>query len=458
MRLKLFIFLIIISVRIPLSAQPVQKPFPRHVKYFAGTIKPNHVSQAQLDRAVTDFYAQWKKRFIKNVPGKNEAYVSFENTDKKQCVSEGQGYGMIITALMAGFDPSAKSTYDNLFRYYRSHPDKRSKYLMAWAQYTNGKSSDATSATDGDMDIAYSLLLADRQWGSTGAINYLQAAKAMIDEIMQLDINHKTWSVLLCDGIEQESRDYFDTRSSDFMPAHFKAFEEATNDSRWTKAIDAGYALFNSMQNNYSKEAGLVPDFIVGINKKPRPAPPHYLESEYDGYYNYNACRVPWRIATDYLLTGDKRAKAMADKINSWIRETTNNDTYNLSAGYTLAGNDIKGRNFEALSFIAPFAVSAMVDQKNQVWVNKLWDYLTGFKLKDFDYYDNTIKLLDMIIVSGNYWGDFSGQVKKLGRLKNINGSGEIIGDWKQINMPRQGLPVCRKNRDRFVCPIGATC
>ena len=113
---------------------------------------------------------------------------------------------------------------------------------------------------------------------------------------------------------------------------------------------------------------------------------------------------MPWRTATDYLLTGDKRAKTIADRINRWIRETTNNDTYNLSAGYTLAGNDIKGRYFEALSFSAPFAVSAMVDQKNQAWLTHLWTYLTGFKLKDFDYYDNTIKLLDMIILSGNYW------------------------------------------------------
>jgi hypothetical protein len=56
------------------------------------------------------------------------------------------------------------------------------------------------------------------------------------------------------------------------------------------------------------------------------------------------------------------------------------------------------------LSFIAPFAVSAEVDSKNQLWLNKVWNYTTAFKLKDFDYYDNTIKLIDMIIVSGNYW------------------------------------------------------
>jgi endo-1,4-beta-D-glucanase Y len=387
-----------------LFAQQTQRPFPQHVKYFAGTIKPNHVSQSQLDNEVRDFYTQWKKRFIKNVPGKPESYVWFEGVGKKQCVSEGQGYGMVIVALMAGYDPSAKAIYDNLFRYYKSHPDKRSKYLMAWAQYTNGKSSDATSATDGDIDIAYSLLLADKKWGSNDTINYQQAGKDIVADIMQLDINHQTWSVLLCDGVEAESKDYFDTRSSDFMPANFKAFYTATHDIRWQKVIDANYKLFNNLQNDYSPDAGLLPDFIVSINKKAKPAPPHFLESEYDGYYNYNACRDPWRIATDYLLTGDKRSKNIIEKINRWIRETTNNDTYNLSAGYTLAGNDIKGRNFEALSFIAPFGVSAMVDAKNQAWLNKVWDYLTGFKLKDFDYYDNTIKLIDMIIISGNYW------------------------------------------------------
>ena len=396
---------------ISVFAQNARRPFPQHVRYVAGSIRPNHITQSQLDNAVRHFYTQWKKRFIKNATQKQESFIWFENVGKKQCVSEGQGYGMIIVALMAGFDPSAKSIYDNLFRYYRSHPANRSKYLMAWAQYANGKNVDRTSTTDGDMDIAYSLLLADRQWGSKGTINYLEQGKAMINSIMQFEINHKTWSVLLSAGIERESRDYFDMRSSDFMPAHFKAFQAATNDARWVKVTDAGYKLFGLMQKNYSPDAGLIPDFIVHINKRPKPAPPNFLESPYDGYYNYNACRDPWRIATDYLMTGDRRSKKITDKINRWIRETTNNNTYNLSAGYTLAGNDIKGRYFEALSFIAPFAVSAMTDKKNQAWLNKIWDYLAAFKMKDFDYYDNSIKLFDMIIVSGNYWAPASSKV-----------------------------------------------
>lgn len=387
-----------------LFAQQASKPFPQHMRYFAGSIKPNYISQTQLDNEVRDFYFQWKRRFIKTVPGKAESYVWFEGVGKKQCVSEGQGYGMIIVAIMAGADPSAKTTYDNLFRYYRNHPTGKNKYLMAWAQNTNGKDLDKTSATDGDMDIAYSLLLAARQWGNQDSINYLQEGKDMIDVIMHYEINQKTWSPLLSDGVESESKDYFAMRSSDFMPAHFKVFQKVTHDIRWNKVINAGYHLFTSLQDNYSPDAGLLPDFIININKHAKPAQPYFLESKYDGYYNYNACRVPWRIGTDYLLTGDKRAKAISGKINKWIRETTDNNTYNLSAGYTLAGDDIKERYFEALSFVAPFGVSAMVDAKNQVWLNHVWKYLTAFKLKDYDYYDNSIKLLSMIIISGNYW------------------------------------------------------
>src|SRR6185437_6043632 len=220
MRVKLALLLIVFSNYSHSVAQQLQKPFPQHVMYFAGAIKPNHISQTQLDNSVSGFYTQWKKRFIKNVPGKAESYVWFENTGKKQCVSEGQGYGMIIVALMAGYDPSAKVTFDNLYRYYKSHPSKRGKQLMAWAQYNNGQDVDRTSAADGDMDIAYSLILADNQWGSKGTINYLKEGKAMIAAIMQYEINHKTWSVLMSDGIEAESKDYFDMRSSDFMPSH----------------------------------------------------------------------------------------------------------------------------------------------------------------------------------------------------------------------------------------------
>ncbi len=378
-------------------------PYPQHTHYFAGTIKPNQVSQQQMDKTVGAFYKRWKERYINTGCNNGQNYVWFETPGNKQCVSEGQGYGMMIVAMMAGYDPSAKATYDALYHYYKAHPSKRDPHLMAWAQNAACKDLDGSTATDGDMDIAYSLLLADAQWGSKGAINYLQEARDMINAIMQQEINHQSWAIILSNAVEYDSPDFFDTRTSDFMPAHFKVFKKAAGNADWDKVTNATYRLFTYMANKYSPDAGLVPDFIQHTNKTAVPAKAHFLESVYDGSYNYNACRVPWRIATDYLLYGDKRAKQITDKINIWIRQTTSGNPDNISAGYTLAGNDIKGRYFEAMSFIAPCGVSAMVDAKNQLWLNKLWAYINKFDLDDFDYYDNSIKMIDLLLLSGNY-------------------------------------------------------
>ena len=104
------------------NAQLAYKPFPQHASYKQGCIRPNQFSQQKLDQTTASFYRQWKARYIKTLPGKSESYIWFEDKDGKQSVSEGQGYGMVIVALMAGFDPSAKNTFDDLCRYYHSHP------------------------------------------------------------------------------------------------------------------------------------------------------------------------------------------------------------------------------------------------------------------------------------------------------------------------------------------------
>jgi endo-1,4-beta-D-glucanase Y len=388
----------------PVQAQQAGRPFPQHTSYHAGAILPSHISQQQMDNSVRIFYTEWKKRYIKEGCSEGEYYIWFERAGNKQCVSEGQGYGMIIVALMAGCDSAAHTVYDGLFRYYKAHPSKNSASLMAWAQVRHCRDLDKTSATDGDMDIAWSLLLADAQWGSRGAIDYRGEARAMTGAILQQEINQQTFSVLLSNAVEYDSKDYFDMRSSDFMPAHYRAFLTAAHDTSWNKVIDRNYNLFHALQTTYSPDAGLVPDFIQHINTGARPARAGYMESQYDGYYNYNACRVPWRIATDYLLYGDARAYRFVEKINHWIVETTGGNPDNISAGYSLAGDDMRSRHFEAMSFIASFAVAAMVDAKHQSWLNKIWDYIFSFGIAEFDYYDNSIKMIGILLLSGNYW------------------------------------------------------
>ena len=403
--MKRWISLLQIFLTPLIYAQQTLRPFPQHTAYYPGVITPNHISSKEMDDSVISFYYQWKNRYIKKSHCSDYFYVWSENSGKnRECVSEGQGYGMINVALMAGADSSAQTTFDGLFHYYIEHPSKRNKYLMSWAQGQTCRHAEESSASDGDIDIAYSLLLASAQWSDKGIINYDQEAKNIINAILEQEINRNTFTVLQSNSIESDSRDYFDMRTSDFIPSQFRSFYYATKNAKWSKVMDSCYDLFSHLQKAYSPETGLVPDFIQRINYQYRPAKKHYLESKFDGTYNYNACRVPWRMATDFITHGDVRAKQFVEPINQWIRKTTANNPDNISAGYTLDGDDLKNRHFEALSFISSFAVSAMVDIQNQEWLNRLWDYIIQFKLQDFDYYDNSIKMLDLIILSHHYW------------------------------------------------------
>jgi hypothetical protein len=69
-----------------LFAQGEKYPFPQHVSYSKGVIKPNQVSQQQLDDGVRSFYNAWKERYINDDAGKGQFYIWFE-TSKKRNVS-----------------------------------------------------------------------------------------------------------------------------------------------------------------------------------------------------------------------------------------------------------------------------------------------------------------------------------------------------------------------------------
>ncbi len=406
------ILLVLLSLLLmPVEAfeQAPLRPFPQHVNYTAGSIKPSNFNQQQLDNAVKAFYDQWKAVYLKDDCGANQYYVWFdeESANNTICVSEGQGYGMMIAVFMAGYDPNAKAYFDGLYNFYKAHPSVNNNYLMAWNQITgciDDPEGGNNSATDGDLDIAFALLLADKQWGSTGNINYLTEAFYIIDAIKQNEVNQGLWIPILGDWVLPGSDEYDDTRPSDFMMDHFRAFQNASGNSAWNNAVNNCYTLVNLIQTNYSPITGLLPDFIVNVSSLPEPAAPDYLEGEFDGDYYYNACRTPFRIASDYLVSADIRGKNAVQKINDWIRDQTGNDPSDIHAGYFLNGNAVPGSDYESAAFSGPIAVAAMVDASNQSWLNDTYDFLLSLELQDYEYYDNTLKLLCLLVLSGNYW------------------------------------------------------
>lgn len=375
--------------------------------YVQSAIVPTNVTKAEMDAAVLLLYQQWKEKYVKQNPyDPSQYYVWYSDgnwyTQHEVAVSESHGHGMLLTALMAGKDAQAQPCFDGLYRYYKAHPSMYTPGLMAWQQADNGKAlvdiNGADSATDGDMDIAYALLLADKQWGSAGPIDYHSEALRAIGAIQQGDVNQSEWTLKLGDWAHDQD---VSTRPSDFMFGHLKAFAKATGDERWNKVVDTTYALMQTVSEQYSPDTGLMPDFLCKQRGKYSPAGPHFLESAYDGSYYYNACRVPWRVTTDYLMTGDSRALPQLTKLNAWIQQKARMDPSNIRAGYQLDGTAIGDGT--ALCFTAPLMVSAMISPENQQWLNKLWDYNMAPPTSETLYYDNALRLLSAVVVSGNW-------------------------------------------------------
>jgi len=417
MKIMKYILLISLSLGILSNTFGQKFPFPQHTEYTGIHIKPSQYTQEELDNQLTNFYDKWKAKYLINGCENNQYYVFFDSGNTLT-VSEAMGYGMMIVPLMAGYDADAKIYFDGLYRYYKAHPSHINSRLMAWKQITGCVDSDGPdSATDGDIDIAYGLLLAHAQWGSWGAINYFQEAVDMINAIMEDDINHDYWSVKLGDWVNSGSFAR-GTRTSDFIFDHFKVFECATADTNWNLVVDQSYSFLQVIQENYSQNTGLLPDFIVDINNDPRPADPDFLEGENDGNYSYNACRDPWRLATDYLISGEERAFVITKKINQWLLESTGGNTSEIKSGYNLDGE--ANAYWQDLSFIAPFTVGAMTDTANQQWLNDLYAKTLSMSFNSGGYYGNSLKLLSMLSISGNYWVPSCDIMNGLGNIYRV--------------------------------------
>jgi hypothetical protein len=386
-----------------------QRPFPQHVTY-AGAIHPSHRGQQQLDDDVRAAYDRWKQRYLVPVssPSGPSLYrVAFGKAGTPAhdtTVSEGQGYGMVIVPLLAGHDLQAQTIFDGLWRFTLTHRSCGDDRLMLWRIPNEGHG--CASATDGDLDIAYGLLLADAQWGSGGAIDYRAAANWVLAGIRESTIGPASKLPLLGDWVEPDGdqANEWTPRTSDFMTGHFRAFGRATGDAVWHDVADASLDVVTALQDEFSPLTGLLPDFVQpksANDPAPRPADAFFLEGATDGAYNYNAGRDPWRLGTDGLLSGDARARAAVARISGWAEDETGGDPRQFRAGYTLDGTPLPNSDYFTTFFAAPLGVAAMTVPSQQAWLNAIYD---AVREHQEDYYEDSITLLCMLVMTANFW------------------------------------------------------
>lgn len=368
-----------------------------------------------LSEDTISFYEVWKEKYLAQntyVTDEIQYYVHYSDQTYAEAgyeiavtVSEAHGYGMLITAGMAEYDSEAKEIFDGMYRYYKAHPSEIGPNLMAWQQSDNGSAivnvSGADSAADGDMDIAYALLMADAIWGSDGDINYRQAAIDVINDIMTYEVNKTDWIIQLGDWAwwsSEGDKYYAATRASDFIVQYMPVFAEVTGDDRWMNVYESTYSIINSFVGEYG--TGILPDFIIKDEATGKfvAAPANFLESENDGNYYYNSCRTPWRISMDYLINGNKDALAFTEALNAFIIEDAGGSAWEIKAGYTPEGTAIESYN--DLCFTAPFMIAAACGD-NTAWHDEVRSTVVNYG--NDVYYGDTIKMLCLIVDDGGW-------------------------------------------------------
>ncbi len=387
------------AARTPVAAStgPIAYPFGARIDPYVAGIRPT-ASTSSMDALLTRHYDAWKAALVVRADSvvSGGYAVKFPGSGYLT-VSEGMGYGMLLTVLMAGHDPDAQTIFDGLLAVVRARPayGLNTTKLMDWRLAANGSSAgDGWNAMDGDLDIAMALLMAHRQWGSAGAVNYLEEGKATI-EAMKVH-NMKP------DGFTKGLPNPNNNRTSDYMITHFRAFKRATGDTLWDLAVDKAYFLLDRMQTVYAPATGLMPDFVIDTHTAtPSPAPGFVADaSATEGFFYWNACRNPWRLGSDYVTSGDARFAKVCARITDFFQRVSGGNPALISSGYKLDGTVIGA--FPNPAFIGPACVGAMVDARFQGFLDALWTWNTSQLTTG--YYDAELQFLSMIVASGNWW------------------------------------------------------
>lgn len=86
------------------------------------------------------------------------------------------------------------------------------------------------------------------------------------------------------------------------------------------------------------------------------PAKGEVLESEHDKDYNWNSCRVPWRIGHYYMLTKDERVRPLLETqahfFAGQLARGGGNGDCGIKAGYRLDGTSYV--DYTDMAFVAP--------------------------------------------------------------------------------------------------------
>ena len=344
-------------------------PFPQDRK-SANCTYPTDISHLKIQTA----YQSWMAAMVTSSGAPAGALRVQDPMTANQTSSEAMGYGMLIAVYM-----SDKKTFDSFWAYVQAH---MANGLMSWQVSSGGTSSgtQVSSATDADQDMAWALIMADKQWPGG---SYLGAAKSILTSIKSQEVAS---SNELKDGnFANAPSTYIDYAAPDY----YKVFASVSGDSSWNAVYTAEYTNLIGAQNQTS---GLIPDQVGGST------------------FGFDACRAPWRVGMDYCWSGSGSAKTFLTPMVNFFVQYANQTLgpKSIKIPITPLSGSAAGQ-YVSGAITGPAAVAAMMSASNQSFVDSSWTYLysvvinaTSGQAND-NYFSSSVGLISMLALSGNF-------------------------------------------------------
>jgi hypothetical protein len=304
---------------------------------FGASLASVYPNSSQVQDALNTFLCQryeiWRTNYVETqnlVCGTGTARVK---TDPPQTVSEGQGYGIAISAAIGD-----KPTFDALWNFTRHFlsqaGDKYCGGLMGWMwdgtvacrpldspcdPAVESCSGNEDSAFDGDVDIAIGLVFAARQWPeyTSAAVQWLLKMECEVNSVYDGKFNYPapgdTWdkncqnypgqpcgftpgnlgSVFLNYDPPGYFRVFGDFLAANLDPGKYSAAERQQHHDFWYKTAQTVYAMVESCYD----QAGVAPGLSQDKGTYTAPCS--------EAVDNYNWSRFSWRLGVDAAWFGN---------------------------------------------------------------------------------------------------------------------------------------------------------
>jgi endo-1,4-beta-D-glucanase Y len=347
--------------------------------------------------AVRAAYDQWKKDTVTASGANGFLRVQRPNDQglaAQSTVSEGIGYGMLIAVYM-----NDQTLFDNLWKYERHWIDGAG--LMNWYVLADGSGlgpNGGGGATDADEDMAFALVMADRQWGGQGSIDkpYRQAAIDQIRSIWKSEIQD---SKLPKPG---EWGGWNSVNVSYFAPAYYRVFATLDPGDAWPAVITTVYDTIDFAVNaaNGNQNNGLVPAWCDDSHGSP--CKPIDLGIANDTGYQYDSCRTPFRIGIDWCWNAEPRAQKYVALTSAFFSAV---GVQNIADTYSIDGTPRPQHpGGHSAAFIGPAGVGAM---SSPAYSQLLNDAYAGVATRTYlvggTYYEDCWTVMSLLTMTANF-------------------------------------------------------